>query len=81
MTTITTVLVLLVSAAYWSDVSCFPSGAPGLACQSLTPLLAAHTDGPQTSSTSPYSVNLTALDDGNGGFAYIPGVSYSCMQY
>lgn len=71
------VLVLLVGAAYWSGVECFSSGAPEGACSTLAPLEIAHLGSAQSSQV-PYEVNLTSLDAGNGGFAYMPGVAYSC---
>ena len=69
--------VLLFSATLLCEVECLSSGAPAAACQTLTPLLPQHIEPPQTSQV-PYEVDIAALDDGNDGFSYVPGETYTC---
>lgn len=71
-------LLILLTLSY--QVESFPSGAPAGACSTLTPALPQHIDLPQTTPV-PYEVDLVAFDDGNGGFFYLPGVTYSCMHF
>jgi len=72
------VLALFLSVVYWSHpVQGFSFGAPSEACETLAPNAALHMDTPQ-SSPVPYEVDLSALDDGNGNFVYMPGQVYPC---
>jgi len=50
------------------------TGAPAEACDTLTPQ---HTGSPQ-SSTVPYVINMDQFSDGDGGFWYTPGQTYTC---
>ncbi len=56
----------------------FSSGAPSQACSTLTPDPGGHQAAPQAG-VPPYEVDLSALDDGNSGFEYEPGATYTCM--
>ena len=68
-------VIFLVAASIFSTVECFPSGPPAAACATLSPNPTVHGAQPQTSPV-PYAINLSALDDGNGGFSYEPGMTY-----
>ena len=52
----------------------FSTGAPREACTTATPN---HPATPQNI-TNPYSIDLSAFDDGGGGFTYLPGKTYQC---
>ena len=57
-----------------------PSGAPAPACITLSADPNAHLAPPQVEEV-PYFVNLSALSDGNGGYAYSPGATYRCKFF
>lgn len=77
MTGTPALLILVVSAvACWSSVECFSAGPPVQACGTLSPLQAGH-NAPAQTTPVPYEIDLSSLDDGNGGFAYVPGETYS----
>lgn len=71
-------VLVLVGASHWVHVCCFPGGAPSGACGTLTPPVSQHLQPPQ-STPVPFEVDLSNLiSDGNGGFLYQPGMTYSC---
>ena len=72
------VLVALISALQWTHVTCFSGGAPDDACASLSPESADHNAQPDPTAV-PFGFDLSPLDDGNGGFEYLPGVAYTSM--
>ena len=55
----------------------FPTGAPAGACGDLTPDISQHGAQPQFGQV-PYEVDLTPLSDGNNGYEYEPGETYTC---
>lgn len=50
-----------------------PGGPPASACPTLTPN---HGTGGQTSAV-PYQIDLAQFSDGNGGYEYTPGQTYT----
>ena len=56
-------------------------GAPAAACDTLAPDVSLHGAQPQTSASNPYSIDISAFDDGNGGFEYTLGETYTCKLY
>ena len=59
-------------------IESFPSGAPIMACDTLTPIInqAGHARPPQTTAV-PYMINLTPFND-SGTLEYNPGRTYTC---
>lgn len=71
-------VVLALGVAHWSTVvEGFSSGPPSQACGTLAPNPQAHDAPPQTTPV-PYEIDLSSLDDGNGGYCYQPGDTYAC---
>ena len=70
-------VIFLVTASILSTVECNAAGPPGAACAPLSPLQSAHLNAPAQTVPVPYTVDLSALSDGNGGFSYEPGMTYT----
>ena len=49
------------------------TGAPAAACDTLTPQ-----HGGSSQSNTPYVINMDQFSDGDGGFWYTPGQTYTC---
>ena len=71
------VAVLLSIAIKVNVVQSFSGGAPAAACATLSPDPNQHGAPPQAPPV-PYEVDISALDNGNGGFTYVPGRTYMC---
>ena len=67
-------LVVFLLSVVVGVVNAFPSGAPAAACDTLTPQ---HGTSSQNSPV-PYVINMDQFSDGNGGFWYTPGQTYTC---
>ena len=66
-------LAVLLLSVVVGGTNALRTGAPSSACDTLTPQ---HTT-PQTSAV-PYVINMDQFSDGNGGFRYTPGQTYTC---
>ena len=71
--------LLLVLVAIVCTVRAFPGGAPSGACNNLRPSAANH--GQPQSGPNPYSIDLSPFDDGNGGYKYVAGATYTRKNY
>ena len=53
----------------------FSTGAPQEACTTVAPN---HPPATPQNTTNPYRIDLSAFDNGGGGFTYLPGRTYQC---
>ena len=67
-------LAVLLLSVVVGGANAVRTGAPAAACDTLTPQ---HPGSPQ-SSTVPYVINMDQFSDGDGGFWYTPGQTYTC---
>jgi len=67
-----TLLSAVVFVASVCLVQANSAGPPSSACSSLTP---GH--GTRQTSTVPYQIDLAQFSDGNGGYEYTPGQTYT----
>ena len=65
-------LVILLAGIYATDA--FGSGAPGGACDSLTPN---HGGNAPQMTEVPYVIDLMQFSDNNGSYLYIPDQTYT----
>ena len=54
------------------------NGAPAEACDTLAPAVSGHLNAQPQATPNPYSVDISAFSDGNGGFEYNLGGTYTC---
>ena len=66
--------VVLAASIYLAGA--LPGGAPSTACSNLNPSAGHGSGGAQTDAV-PYVFDLSQFDDGNGGYEYTPGQSYT----
>ena len=64
-------LVVIVACIYVADA--LSGGPQERACATLTP---EHSNAAQTNAV-PYSIDLSPFDDGDGGYEYTPGQTYT----
>ena len=64
--------VVLAASIYLAGA--YSSGAPSQACNNLTP---GHVSSGAQTDAVPYVFDLSQFDDGNGGYEYTPGQSYT----
>ncbi len=55
-------------------------GAPGAACDTLSPRKSAHLGAAAQTTPNPYSIDLSPFYN-NGSFTYIPGQTYTCKLF
>ena len=67
--------VLLLAGIYAADA--FGGGAPSSACDNLMP---GHGSNTRQTTEVPYGIILTQFSDGNGGYQYVPGQTYTCKK-